>query len=132
MRWVSFTLTQDDRNLSGQINDGGHFDTAGTGIDNKVHVALEAFANGHRVVHWPIVARQNQRRAQHRLVELLEQFLRDAMIGNAQTDRFSLRVLQALGDFSSRLKDESEASGSRRLEHAITPVVHSRVTRDFS
>ena len=92
---------------------------------------LEALADLLRIGGRRLFARQQQRRREHRLVQLRQQRVRHGVRGNAHADRLAPRMRQPARHLARGAQDERVAAWRGALEQAKARVVDDRIGGDL-
>ena len=108
---------------AGQIDHGRRLDAAGPGVEHEIDVVLEPRADLLGIVQRQLIAGQLQGRDEQRLVELIEQRVRDRMVRDAQADGLARGCARRRG--TSRVASQDERVAARRdvAQQAIGGVV---------
>src|SRR5258706_1425871 len=91
----AFAFAQHERRIAGEIDHRARLGAARAGVDHQIKLVLQPLADFLRVRERLLVAREDERRREHRLVELPEQRVPDRVSPYADAHRRSLLMLEA-------------------------------------
>lgn len=123
------SLPDDLRRVFDKADDSGRRIGNDSGIDDQIHLFLEAVANVFWVGHGVIIAGENQGRTEQWLVQFRYQRQRDRIVRQADTDGFALRMLQATRRFAGRFENKGERPRRQRFDQSECFVVDLRESR---
>ena len=106
------------RRAVGEVDDRGRLRPALTGVDHRVHLMVQLLLDLPAVGHRRVLAGQQQRAGEDRLVQRPEQRLDHRVVGDPDADGALLRVHQPPRHLGGRRQDERVRAGRGRLDRA--------------